>query len=88
VSLSDAVRRYNEGLFGQFESLRIDIEELIDAGDQVIVVSTQRAVPKGGGSEGMQVRMVELWTVRDGLLASRRSLETKEQALEAAGLLG
>ena len=82
----DAVRKYNEDLFGQFESLTIDIEELIDAGDHVVVVSTQHAVPKGGGTEEIKVRMVELWTLRDGLLATRRSFESKEQALETAGL--
>jgi ketosteroid isomerase-like protein len=30
----EAVQKYNEGLFEQFESLRIELEELIDAGDR------------------------------------------------------
>ena len=81
----EAVQEYNETLFGQFERLRIEVEELIDAGDRVVVVSTQHAVPKGGQQE-IGVHMAELWTVRDSLLAERHSYSTKEQALEAAGL--
>ena len=81
----EAFREYNETLFAQFESLRIEVEELIDADDRVIVVSTQHAVPKGGRQE-IDVHMAELWTVRDSLLAERRSYSTKGEALEAAGL--
>src|SRR5262245_8629296 len=44
----EAVRKYNEDLFGQFESVRVEVDELLDAGDLVVVVSTQHAVPKGG----------------------------------------
>src|SRR4029453_17587644 len=64
----DAVREYNENLFGQFESTRFDVDGIIDAGDRVVVLSTQHAVPKGGQQE-MSVRVAEVWTVRDGMLA-------------------
>ncbi len=80
-----AVQEYNEVLFGQFESLRIELEELVDAGDQVIAVTTQHAVPKGG-SQAIEVHMAETWTIRDLLLAERHSYPTKDQAIEAAGL--
>lgn len=81
----EAVQRYNEALFAQFESIRYDVEEIRDAGDRVLVLSTQRAVPKGGEQE-IAVHVAEIWTIRDGLLAERRSYSTKEEALEAAGL--
>ena len=81
----EAVRKYNEGLFEQFESLRIEVEEIIDAGDRVVVVSTQHAVPKGGQQE-IEVHMAELWTIRDRLLVERHSYSTRAQAVEAAGL--
>jgi uncharacterized protein len=71
----EAVREYNEELFAQFESLRIEVEEFVDAGDHVIVVSTQHAVPKGGRQE-IDAHLAELWTVRDKLLAERRSYST------------
>ena len=81
----EAVRRYNEHLFEQFESIRFEIDELVDAGDRVVVVTTQHAVPKGGQQE-MSVRVTEVWVARDGLLAERRSYSTKHEALKAAGL--
>jgi ketosteroid isomerase-like protein len=82
----DEVRKYNEDLFGQFESLRVEVEELVDAGDRVVVVSTQHAIPKGGGQQEIHVHMAEVWTVRDGLLAERHSYSSKGEALEAVGL--
>jgi ketosteroid isomerase-like protein len=81
----EAVREYNEGLFQRFESIRFELEELVDAGDRVVVVTTQRAKPKGSQQE-MNVRVAEVWTIREGLLAERRSYSTRNEALEAAGL--
>ena len=82
----DAVRKYNEDLMGQFESVRLEIEEIVDAGERVVLVSTQHAVPKGGQQE-IDVHMAEVWTVRDGLVSERRSYTTRAEALEAAGLV-
>ena len=81
----EAVRKYNEDLFDQFESIRFEVEELADAGDRVVVVTTQHAVPKGGQEE-INVRISEVWVIRDGLLAERRSYSTRHEAFEAAGL--
>ena len=81
----EAVRKYNEDLFEQFESVRFEIAEIVDAGDSVVVVSTQHALPKGGRQE-IDVRMTEVWTIRDDLLAERHSYATRAEALEAAGL--
>jgi ketosteroid isomerase-like protein len=81
----EAVREYNENLFQQFASIRFEMRELVDAGDRVVAMTTQHAVPKGGQHE-MNVEVAEVWVVRDGLLAERRSYSTRADALEAAGL--
>jgi ketosteroid isomerase-like protein len=81
----DAVPKYNEGLFAHFESIRFELKEFVDAGDRVIAMTTQHAVPRGGEQE-ILVHLVEVWTIRDGLLAERRSYSTRSEALEAAGL--
>jgi ketosteroid isomerase-like protein len=81
----EEVLKYNEDLVEQFESIRFEVEELLDAGDRVVVVTTQRAVPKGGQQE-INVHVAEVWVVRNGLLAERRSYSTKHEALEAVGL--
>jgi ketosteroid isomerase-like protein len=81
----DAVIEYNQRLFGQFESVRIELEDVVPVGDRVLVSSRQHAVPKGGQT-AMVVEVVEVWTIRDGLLAVRQSFPTCAEALEAVGL--
>jgi ketosteroid isomerase-like protein len=81
----DAVIEYNQRLFEQFASVRIEPQELLPAGDRVVVISRQHAVPKAGQAT-MVVQVVEVWTIRDGLLAERRTFSTRDEALEAVGL--
>jgi len=81
----DAVIAYNQRLFEQFESVRIELAEVLPAGDRVVVISRQHAVPRGGQAAAV-VHVVELWKIRDGLLAERQTFSTREEALEAAGL--
>ena len=67
--------------------IRLDFtepQELLPAGDRVVVISRQHAVPKAGQAT-MVVQVVEVWTIRDGLLAERRTFSTREEALEAVG---
>jgi len=80
-----ALREYIENVWEHFERARIEVEELLDAGDQVVAVTTLHVVPKRGQQE-MTVHIVEVFTIRDGLLAERRSYSTRNEALEAAGL--
>jgi ketosteroid isomerase-like protein len=80
-----AAQEYIENVWERFESVRIEVDELLDAGDQVVVVTTQHPVPKRGQEE-MTVHLAEVYAIRDGLLAERRPYSTRNEALEAAGL--
>jgi ketosteroid isomerase-like protein len=80
-----ALREYLENVWERYERGRIEVEELLDAGDQVVAVITLHAVPKRGQNE-ITVHIVEVFTIRDGLLAERRAYSTRNEALEAAGL--
>jgi ketosteroid isomerase-like protein len=80
-----ALREYLENAWEHYERGRIEVEELLDAGDQVVAVITLHAVPKRGQNE-ITVHIVEVFTIRDALLAERRSYSTRSEALEAAGL--
>ena len=80
-----AVREYIESVWEHLESVRVEVDELLDAGDQVVVVTTQHPVPKRGQRE-MTAHLAEVYTVRDSLLAERRPYSTRNEALEAAGL--
>ena len=80
-----AVREYIENVWEHFDRARIEVEELLDAGDQVVAATTLHVVPKRGQQE-MTVHIVEVFTIRGGLLAERRSYSTRNEALKAAGL--
>jgi ketosteroid isomerase-like protein len=68
-----------------FDELRWDAVELIDAGEKVVVAT--QMVGKGKESEvRVSVRVFHVWTIRDGRGVELRTLFTREEALEAAGL--
>jgi ketosteroid isomerase-like protein len=81
----EAVIEYNQRLFGQFESIRIEVEELVAADDRVVVISRQHAVARTGHTP-IVVQVVEVWTIRDALLAERHTFPTRDEAMEAVGL--
>ena len=82
---TEAVIEYNQRLFSQFESIHIEVEELLAADDRVAVISRQHAVGRTGHTP-IVVQVVEVWTIRDGLLAERHTFSTRDEALEAVGL--
>src|SRR5215211_7522780 len=67
-----------------FENWSFDIEEVFDAGDQVITIARQRGKAKHDGPE--VVRLGQVWTFRDGLIARMEMYADRNEALEAAGL--
>ena len=81
----EAVLEYHERVFGMFEHVRIEVEEVLSAGDRMVVISRVHTVPRGTEAEIVQT-VVDIWTLRDGLLAERRPFSTREEALAAAGL--
>jgi ketosteroid isomerase-like protein len=70
---------------GSFESWSLDVEEIFDAGDQVVAITRQQAKPKHGGPE-VEMRIAQVWTFRDGLMARMEMYAERNEALEAAGL--
>ena len=81
----EAVLEYHEGVFGQFESARIEIEELRSADVRVLAISRQHTIPWDSDAEIVQ-RVMEVFTIRDGLIAERKPFSTRAKALEAASL--
>ncbi len=79
--LADVIETYMSG----WRDLRQEITEVIDAGDDVLVVIHETAGLRG--SETVVERDVShLWTVEDGVWTRWRLYATREEALEAAGL--
>ena len=69
-----------------FDEFRMELVELIDAGeDTVVVIERFGGRAKLSGVETDQL-LGNVFTIRDGKIARGREYATLEQALEAAGL--
>jgi uncharacterized protein len=81
----EGLRRLVEVFWGEFDDPRIEVHELIDAGDQVFASVTFRGRGKQSGAEtGWDAWGV--WTVRDGRMVRFQGFTDRDPALEAAGL--
>jgi ketosteroid isomerase-like protein len=66
----------------QFDDLRIELEELIDAGRAVVAVTRHHGRGRASGA-AVQTVVAYVFTVRDGKLFSLHIFNTKAEALEA-----
>ena len=80
----DQVRSYSEELNTSFESIRVEPDEFIEAGDLVVVPWTVHA----RGREGIEVtaRPTIVWTIRDGAIERVTMYQEREDALDDLGL--
>jgi ketosteroid isomerase-like protein len=79
------LRRFLEDFWSNFENFSTEVEEYIPAGDDVVIGAHHRGSGIGSGVE------VEMWnwqvfTVRRGMIVRYRMFNTKQEALEAAGI--
>jgi ketosteroid isomerase-like protein len=81
----DGFLEFVDTLFGEFENVRIEINELIDLGDQVLASITQQGRGRQSGVE-VNWAMWQLWTAKDGKATRLEGFTSKAEALEAAGL--
>jgi ketosteroid isomerase-like protein len=80
----EEVRGYVEDWLATFEGLRIDVDEMTEAGDQVLAVVRGRARGRGSGIE-VENRYCQVWTLQDGTAVDMQEYETREQALAGLG---
>ena len=81
----EVVQGFVEEYMGSFEDLIWEPEQFFDGGDQIVVFVKIRSRPRGGNVD-MEVRIGNLWTIRDGAILSLKTYPVREEALEAAGL--
>jgi hypothetical protein len=81
----EGIRRYFESFFEVMEDIRFEPQELIDAGDQVVVLVRLHARGKDTGIEADQ-SLFQVWTVRDGKALRLETFAERSDALRAAGL--
>jgi ketosteroid isomerase-like protein len=81
----DGVMEFYVRWLGSFEDWGYETEELVDAGDGVVVGIHQWARGKGSGA-AVDNRFWQVWTLREGKVIRSTHHWEKAEALEAAGL--
>jgi ketosteroid isomerase-like protein len=81
----DEVVAYMDRWEGEWEELRTNAEEFIDAGERVFVTVHFWGRGKASGIE-VDARLYEVFIVRDGKIIAMDEFSERSPALEAAGL--
>src|SRR5438874_13822630 len=81
---SDGVREFFHEWLTAWDEHRWEVEEWIDAGDDVVAVVVSSARGKQSGAR-VEQRRWHVWTMRHGKLWRLRMYETKAEALKAVG---
>ena len=83
----EGVRAWMLDLYAAWEQMDIDLEELIEAGDDVVAVIRVAGRGRVSGIE-MEYRPAGVWTIRDGRIVRVVWFVDRDEALEAAGIAG
>jgi ketosteroid isomerase-like protein len=70
---------------GTWDDWRVELEEIVDAGDRVVLIARESGRGKGSGIE-IDQRVYGVFTLRDGKIVRWKGFIDRDQALEAAGL--
>ena len=63
----------------------VEAEDMRDLGGEVLVITRQRGCARGSEVE-VEIEAAEIWTMNDGVAVRYRSFDSREDALQAAGL--
>lgn len=83
----EGIRQLFHSYMEAFDALRLEPEEFIEAGDQIVVSLYQQVRGKGSGAEVVG-RIAHAWTMRGGEVVRLRIFGDKERALEALAAEG
>jgi uncharacterized protein len=81
----EAYRSFLEGGFDVWADFRVEVEELLDAGDAVVALIRSVAVGHGSGAK-VEERIAHVAWMRNGTPYRIKVFSDRERALEAAGL--
>jgi ketosteroid isomerase-like protein len=81
----DGIRRFLAEVHDVWETYTWEPEELLDAGDAVVVLIRSSGRGRGSGV-AIERRTAMVWTVRGGRATALRFFRNRDQALEAVGL--
>jgi len=81
----DAFAAAAESVSDTFDGVGVDIDELLDAGNRVVVVATLHGRGRGSGAD-VERRQGYVWTIRDGKAIRFEWFNSADDALIAAGV--
>ncbi len=81
----DAVIEASRRYWGTWDEYRLAAEEVIDAGEQIVLVVDERGRGKGSGVP-FQRRFAQVWTFEGGKVVRWEVFSGKVAALQAVGL--
>lgn len=82
----EGLRRWAREFYEAWDRVEAELEELIDAGDRVVVVLNYRGKGRVSGLEVEFTRMAGVMTIRDGQVIRAVWFRDRAEALEAAGI--
>jgi ketosteroid isomerase-like protein len=80
----DQMGEYFRQVAETWESLRLEADEIIETGEQVVTPNTLHAQGRDGIE--LQAHSAWVWTIRDGRVARLCFYQGRQEALEAVGL--
>ena len=81
----DGVRAFWRQWLEAWESIDFRLDDLIDAGDQVVALIWQRNRGRASGAV-VEYEYAQVWTLRNGLVIRQRGFIDRQDALRAVGL--
>jgi ketosteroid isomerase-like protein len=81
----EGVREFLALIHEQWATMRLEPEDFIDAGDEVVVPIRLVGIGKDSGVE-TTANACHVWTLSEGKVVRQTTFQTKAEALEAAGL--
>jgi ketosteroid isomerase-like protein len=78
----EGIKQLFDSYMEAFDALRLEPEEFVDAGDQIVVSLRQRIRGKGSGAEVVG-HIAHVWTMQEGAVQRLRIFKDKDAALEA-----
>jgi ketosteroid isomerase-like protein len=80
----DQIRAFWDEIFGMWEAVRFEVDEIVDAGEQVATLSTDHY--RGRDGIELTIRPCFVWTIRNGRIVHGCFYQEWQEALEAVGL--
>jgi ketosteroid isomerase-like protein len=80
----DRIEEYTRGFLEPWTQITIEPEEMIDAGDSVVVAVRQRGRGKGSGVV-TDFRYFQVWSFRGAKVVRLENVRERAEALQAAG---